>query len=138
MRGWAALLPMAAIIGIFAVINAQALATSTPTTAFDGTYKLVSSAKLNETYTGRGGMMGHCPDRRPGPLHVVGGKVHYTTASGRRIAGMIGPQGEMDMRMSLPGTNTLEMQVSGNIDNNGTAHIRQRGNSCSYDFLWKK
>jgi hypothetical protein len=82
--------------------------------------------------------MGHCPDRRPGPLHVVGGKAHYTTASGRRIEAMVGPQGEIDMRMSLPGTNTLEMHAAGKIDDNGTATVRQRGNSCSYDFVWKK
>ncbi len=82
--------------------------------------------------------MGHCPERRPGPFHVMNGKAHYTTASGRRIAAMVGPQGDLDMRMSLPGTNTLEMQVAGNIDNTGTVHVRQRGNSCSYDFVWKK
>ena len=44
---------------------------------------------------------------------------------------MVGPQGELDMRMSLPGTNTLEMHVAGNIDNTGTIPVRQRGTSCS-------
>ena len=100
--------------------------------------RFVSSVKLNETYTTRGGKTGYCPDRKPGPLHVVAGKAHYTTASGRRIAAMVGPQGELEMRTSDPGTNTLEMQVSGGIDNTGTATVRQRGNSCSYDFVWKR
>lgn len=134
MRSWIALLSIAGLIGVVAAVNAQ----TTSPASFDGTYKLVSSTKLNDTYTGRGGRMGRCPDRRPGPLHVVAGKAHYTTASGRRVDGMVGPQGEIDMRMSLPGTNTLEMHAAGNIDNDGAAHIRQRGTSCSYDFVWKK
>ena len=82
--------------------------------------------------------MGHCPDRKPGPLHVVAGKAYYTMASGHRIAAMVGPQAELEMKMSTPGTNTLEMHAAGGIDNTGTAHLRQRGNSCSYDFVWKR
>ena len=133
-----ALLSMVGFVGFFATANAQTVAAVPPGSAFDGTYRLVTSTKVNETYTGRGGKMGHCPERRPGPLHVLDGKAHYTTASGHRIAAMVGPQGELDMRMSLPGTNTLEMQIAGKIDNTGTVQVRQRGNSCSYDFVWKK
>ena len=136
MRGLG-LVSVVAAFGFFAAANAQTSASANPG-AYDGTYHFVSSTKLNETYTGRGGRMGHCPERKPGPLHVVGGKAHYTMSSGHQIAAMVGPQGELEMRMSAPGTNTLEMHAAGGIDNTGTAHLRQRGNSCSYDFVWKK
>jgi hypothetical protein len=137
MKKQIGLLAVAGFFGLAAAANAQALAAPT-SGAFDGTYHFVSSTKLNETYTTRGGSMGHCPERKPGPLHVVAGKAHYTTGSGRRIAAMVGPQGELEMKMSAPGTNTVEMHSAGGIDNTGTAHLRQRGNSCSYDFVWKK
>jgi hypothetical protein len=30
------------------------------------------------------------------------------------------------------------MDAGGSIDGNGTARVRQRGGSCSYDFVWQK
>jgi hypothetical protein len=70
------------LVGIFcfsAVALAQTPAPSTAATAFDGTYALVSSAKVNETYTERSGRLGQCPNRRPGPLHIANDQARYTT-----------------------------------------------------------
>ena len=54
-------------------------------------------------------------------------------------AGVSGPQGELTMRSaSLGGTRPFRMDATGSIDANGTAHVRQSGASCSYDFIWQK
>jgi hypothetical protein len=55
------------IVGFFGLVSAagaQAPSSPTASTQFDGTYRFVSSVKLNETYTtSRGGeRMGQCPD----------------------------------------------------------------------------
>ena len=80
--------------------------------------------------------MGHCPDRIPGPLTIIQGKVRYTSETGRQFEGTVGSQGEFAMRLAEP--NVSEMHVSGVIDGAGAARVRQRGNSCSYDFVWGK
>ena len=87
--------------------------------------------------------MGQCPDRRAGPLTIYSGQAHYTTATGRKLRGRVGPQGELAMRMVAPpssggGIRPFEISVSGNVDGAGTARARQRSNSCSYDFVWQK
>lgn len=86
--------------------------------------------------------MAPCPSRRPGPLHVVGGKAHYTTATGYRLAGMVGPQGELAMRVEATapngGSRPIEMNLNGNIDAGGTVHARQIGYGCSYDYVWHR
>lgn len=123
---------------LLATANAQAASSSTPAASFDGTYRLVSSTKVNEMYTSYNGQMGMCPDRKPGPLHVMGRRVHYTTATGYRLEGTVGPQGELTMRSEMiGGSRPARMQASGSIDGGGAAHIRQTGSSCSYEFVWQ-
>ena len=142
MRRSIGLLGIAGLIGAFAVVNAQAQTASTAGTAFDGKYRFVSSTNVNATYTSRKGQTGQCPGRRAGPLHVVNGRAHYTTATGYRVGGTVGPQGELMMRASAPanqgGSQPIDLSVTGNIDASGTAHVRQLGYQCSYDFVWQR
>ena len=133
------------IIGLFgflAAANAQAPSPSGAGTRFDGTYALVSSTKVTPTYRTRGGQMGQCADRTAGPLTVAQGQARYQTETGFALQGPVGPQGQLAMRsLTPPGSNgyqPLDIIVSGNIDNTGTARARQISNSCSYDFVWRK
>jgi hypothetical protein len=133
------------IVGFFGLLGAAVAQTpsSVPGASFDGTYRFVSSASVNKTYVTRGGHMGQCPDRRAGPLTIFGGQAHYTTATGRKLKGRVGSQGELAMRLVAPpssggGYRPFEISVSGNVDGAGTARARQKSNSCSYDFTWQK
>jgi hypothetical protein len=72
------------------------------------------------------------PNRKPGPLHIVGGRVDYTTATGYRLEGTVGSQGELTMRSEWsPVPRPARMQASATVDGNGTAHVRQEGSACS-------
>ena len=127
--------------GFFAVGNAQTPPPSAGGPYYDGTYRLVSSALVNATYTTRKGQTGPCPNRRAGPFHIENGKARYTTASGFRVRGTVGPQGELAMRAEEPskwGTQPIDISVSGTIDGSGTVRVRQLSHSCSYDFVWQK
>lgn len=131
------------IAGVFGLVaGAQAQAPSPADTQFDGSYTLVSAAKVNQTYRTRGGQMGQCADRSAGPLSIAQGQAQYTTETGYQLRGPVGPQGELSMRsLAPPGSNgfrPIEIVVNGAIDGAGTARIRQTGNSCSYDFVWQK
>jgi hypothetical protein len=45
------------------------------------------------------------------------------------------------MRAEAPGnwgTQPIDLSVSGGIEGNGTARVRQLSHSCSYDFVWQK
>lgn len=133
------LLSIVGFFGLLAAANAQTAPSATGGTAFDGTYRLKSSTKVNNMYTAYNGQMGMCPNRKPSPLHIVGGRVHYTAGSGYRFGGTVGPQGELTMQSEMiGGSRPARMQASGAIDASGTAHIRQMGSACSYDFVWQK
>ena len=125
--------------GLLAAANAQTPPPSTAGTPFDGTYRLVSAATVNATYTTRKGQTGQCPDRRAGPLTIANGQAQYTSATGYRVRGTVGQQGELAMRASGPGqSQPIEIRVSGQIDGAGTVRARQTSNSCNYDFVWQK
>jgi hypothetical protein len=132
------------IIGFVGLLDAANAQTPGAGAAFDGTYRLVSSARVNATYVDRNGRSGPCPDRRAGPLHIENGRIRYTTATGYKIRGTVGPQGELTMDIVAPpnssnaGSAPLDISVSGNIDSAGTARVRESGHSCSYDFVWQK
>lgn len=144
MRRSIGILGIVGFIGALAAVNAQAQPASTAGTAFDGTYRFVSSARLNATYVDRNGRTGPCPDWRTGPLHIANGRIRYTTASGYKLRGTVGPQGELAMGLVAPsnsnnaGSQPVNLSVSGNIDSAGTARVRESGHSCSYDFVWQK
>ena len=135
------LLSIVGFFGLLAVANAQ---TAPAPTAFDGTYRPVSWTKANAMYTDKTGRMAPCPDRRPGPLHIANGEARYTTASGYKLRGTVGPQGQLTLGLVAPGNarnagaRTLDLNTSGQIDNTGTARVHQSGASCSYDFAWQK
>jgi len=126
------------IVGLYC-LPAVAHAQSAAGARFDGTYRFVSSAKVTQSYTARGGMSAPCPDRASGPLTIARGQAHYTSETGRELNGTVGPQGELVMRAIEPGTSRpVELQVDGRVDAAGTARARQRGAGCSYDFVWQK
>jgi hypothetical protein len=137
------LLAIVAFFGLVAAADAQAPPPpSAAGTPFDGTYRLVSAARVNKIYTTRKGQMGQCPARQPGPLSIVQGQAQYTSATGYQVLGTVGPRGELAMRSVAPpttgGSQPLEISVNGRIDGTGTIHVRQRSNLCSYDFVWRK
>jgi hypothetical protein len=128
--------------GLVATADAQTPSSSTAGAPFDGTYQLVSSAKVNKTYTTRKGQMGQCANRIAGPLTIVQGQARYTSATGYQVEGTVGSQGELATRSSAPptlgGSQPIETSVYGRIDGTGTVRVRQRSNLCSYDFFWRK
>ena len=139
MRRRIGLLWIVGFFGLLAAADAQTPSSSTAGAPFDGTYRFVSSAKVNKTYVTRGGQMGQCPDRSAGPLTIVMGQARYTSATGYQLEGTVGSQGELAMRAAGPGqSQPIEITVSGRIDGAGTVRARQSSNSCSYDFVWRK
>jgi hypothetical protein len=132
------------IVGFFGLLAAANAQTAPAPTAFDGTYRPVSWTKANAMYTDKTGRMAPCPNRRPGPLHIANGEVRYTTASGYKLRGTVGPQGELAMGLDAPGnarsagSTSLNLNTNGQIDSTGTARVHQSGASCSYDFVWQK
>lgn len=128
-------------LGLLTAANAQTPPPSTAGTPFDGKYRLVSAARVNATYTTRKGQSGPCPDRRAGSLTIVNGQARYTSATGYRVRGTVGPQGELAMRAVAPSSwasQPIDLSVNGSIDGAGTARVRQLSHSCSYDFVWQK
>ncbi len=132
-------------IGSFGWLVAANAQTPPPaaSTRFDGDYAFVSSAKVNQSYTTRGGRLFQCPELSAGPLTVSQGRASYTTATGHQLTGTVGPQGQLAMgSMAAPssggGYRPVETNVSGSVSANGYARARQMGNSCSYEFLWQR
>jgi hypothetical protein len=139
MQTQTGLIAAVSFLGLLGAANAQTGTPANAGTAPNGTYHVVSSQKVNAMYTSYNGQTAQCPNRKPGPLHIAAGHVHYTTATGVRLAGMVGPQGELTMRSEMVGgSRPARLQASGAVDANGTAHVRQLGSSCSYDFVWQK
>jgi hypothetical protein len=71
----------------------------------------------------------------------MNGKARYTTATGYKVRGTVGPQGELAMRAIEPNSwagQPIDLSVSGTVDGTGTARVRQLSHSCSYDFAWQK
>jgi hypothetical protein len=139
MRGQVGIISGIGFIGLLAAANAQTAPPAATGRTFDGTYRFVSSTNVNQMYTSYNGQSGMCPNRKPGPLHIAGGRAHYKTPTGYRLGGTVGPQGELALRSEMVGSSRpARLQASGSIDASGTAHIRQMGSSCSYDFVWKR
>ena len=142
MRSQIGLLSLVGLLSLLATADAQTPPRSIANTAFDGTYRLVSTAKVNQTYRSRGGQMLQCADRTPGPLTIVNGQAKYTTETGYQLNGTVGPKGELVLRMLTGGGNVhsrpMEMRTMAQIDGTGTVRARQTGGSCSYDYVWQK
>jgi hypothetical protein len=138
MRRQLGLLSIVGFLGLAAAADAQT-PSSTAAAPFDGTYRFVSAARVNTTFITKKGQYGQCPDRTPGPLKIVRGQARYTSASGYRLRGTVGPQGELAMRSSAPGiSRPIDISVNGRIDGTGTVRARQTSNACNYDFVWQK
>jgi hypothetical protein len=135
--------------GVLATANAQAQEPATVGAAFDGTYQFVSSARLNATYVDRNGRTGPCLERRAGPLHIANGQVRYTTATGYKLTGYkltgtVEPQGELTIGLIAPsnsrnaGSQPLNLNVTGQIDGDGTVRASLITNQCNFDLIWRK
>jgi hypothetical protein len=141
MSGAKVLLLGAGVLGFVAAAQAQ---TAAPSTAFDGTYRAVSGTSVNPTYTDRNGRTGYCPNRKPGPLHIMNGQARYTTATGYKLRGTVDAQGQLALGLVAPGNASnagaqpVNLTMNGQIDSTGTVRVRQTGASCSYDFVWQK
>jgi hypothetical protein len=139
MRSRVGLLSLLGLLGLIATADAQ-----TPTnTAFDGTYRVVSTAKVNQTYLSKAGRALPCVDRTPGPLTIVNGHAKYTTETGIELVGAVAPNGELDLQPMDPHAGAglgrpFGLRMKAAIDSTGTVHARQTGFSCSYDFVWRK
>jgi hypothetical protein len=141
MRRRIGLLSIVGFFGLLAAADAQTPPAAVSGGSYDGNYRLVSSANVNATYTTRKGQTAPCPSRRAGPLHITNGRARYTTATGLKVRGTVGPQGELAMQAAAPskwGTQPIDLSVNGTVDRSGTARIRQLSHSCSYDFVWQK
>jgi hypothetical protein len=139
MRRQIGLLSIVGVFGLLGTADAQTVSALTAGPAFDGTYRALASAKVNPMSIEQNGNMIPCPDRMPGPLTIVQGQARYTDASGDRVDGIVGPQGELAMGAAKPGgARAMELAVRGSVAANGTVRARQEGNSCSYDFVWQK
>lgn len=136
------LLWICGFFGVLASANAQTPPTSTAASTFDGTYRLVSTSSINATYTDRNGRTAPCPNRRPGPLHIEHGQARYTNATGYKLRGTVGPQGELAMRSASEpakyGGMTIERAITGKIDGDGMVRARLITNQCNYDLIWRK
>jgi hypothetical protein len=129
MRTKTGLLSIAGFLGL--VVAAEAAS------PFDGTYQVSSSTKVNQTFLSRGGDMGYCPDRRPGPFTVVDGVARYSTQSGDNLVAPVAPNGQFEMR-HVDSDGSSPLRVLGEINVDRRVYVRQMGNSCSYDFVWQK
>jgi hypothetical protein len=134
------------ILGIFgfsAAAIAQTPPASTAGTRFDGTYRFVSSTKLNENYMTGTTRIGQCSDRRVGPLTIVNGQAryNYNRQLDWKVEGTVGSQGELAMRLVAPiGSHKsfFEIFVNGRVEGNGTVSARQISYRCNYDLIWQK
>ena len=131
--GWPAI---GGIFSFFAAAEAQTLALSTATTAFDGSYVLVSSTS--------GAANARCRGATPGPLVTAQGRAEFTNLLGHHshFEGTIGSQGELVMRSTAIGQlkrSSLAWLVSGGIDRDGTVRARLNcWDGCTYDLVWQK
>jgi hypothetical protein len=127
--GW---LAIGGIFSFFAAAEAQTVALSTATPAFDGTYAFVSSTS--------GAVNARCKGARPGPLVTAQGRAKFTNLiTAGHFDGTIGSQGELVMRSAAVGHSDIaEWVVSGRIDRDGTVRARMNCGECIYDVVWQK
>ncbi len=130
-----------ALLSVIGFIGSAAYAQAQSGGRFDGTYQPLSSKKVSQTYVTRQGIMGECPDRTPGPLTIRNDRGEYLSEPGRRFEGTVNPQGQLLIK-GIEQANTegrpFAMNVTGMVDGTGTAYVRQLGNSCSYDFVFRR
>jgi hypothetical protein len=137
--GW---LWMVGFFGLVSAAGAQAPSSPTASTQFDGTYALVSSTA--GSYRDYANRPGQCPERRPGPLTIAQGRVHWSNPStGNEWVGTVGSHGELAMSLiSQPGARTqglgFEATASGSLDHDGTVRLHTAARYCSYDLVWQK
>ena len=139
--GWLSLI---GFLGLAVAADAQTPLSQTAGSQFDGTYALVSSTKLTETFTqSQTGRMRPCPDWQVGPLTIVGGQARVSFVSTSHgvhadFDGMVGSQGELVIRSVNPAYDApAERLLNGRIDGTGTvrAHLLS---GCSFDYVWRK
>ena len=140
MRMRIGLLSIVGFFGLLATANAQTTSASTAGTRFDGTYRFVSSAKVNPMYTAMNGRMAPCPDRTPGPLTIQNGQARYTAESAMCCKDRSGRTASWICEWSRSRSAALAQWrcARRQIDNAGTVRVRQIGSACAHDFVWQK
>ena len=139
--GW---LSLVGFFGLAVAADAQTPLSQTAGSQFDGTYALVSSTKLTETFiVPESGRMRPCPDWQVGPLTIVRGqaKVSFVSTSHGVHAdfdGMVGSKGELVIRSVNPAYDApAERLLNGRIDGAGTVRARLI-TGCKFDYVWRK
>jgi hypothetical protein len=139
--GW---LSLVGFFGLAVAADAQTPLSQTAGSQFDGTYALVSSTKLTQTFTqSQTGRTRPCPDWEVGPLTIVRGQPRFSSASSSAVSaefeGMVGSQGELAMKsVNSAYDEPAERLLNGRIDGTGTVRARLTGHYCTYDFVWRK
>ena len=109
--GW---LSLVGFFGLAVAANAQTPSAQTAGSQFDGTYALVSSTKLTQTFVqSQTGRMRPCPDWEVGPLTIARGQARLSAASTSHAVraefeGMVGSRSELAMRSVNPGIRTRQ------------------------------
>lgn len=87
-------------------------------TAFDGTYQVAFSTKVNQMYTSSKGHMAPCADWKPGSLTISHGRARYTAEAGYQVTGNVSPNGELEMRHYSVGVGASPSLDAHNSDTN--------------------
>ena len=139
--GW---LSLVGFFGLAVAADAQTPLSQTAGSQFDGTYALVSSTKLTETFVVPSqGRMRPCPDWEVGPLTIVRGQARVSAVSTSHAVhadfdGMVGSQGELAMRSVNPAYDSPNVRlINGRIDGAGTVRARLIS-GCDFDYVWRK
>lgn len=139
--GW---LSLVGFFGLAVAADAQTPLSQTAGSQFDGTYALVSSTKLIQTFTqSQTGRMRPCPDWEVGPLTIVRGQARVSAASSSHAVraefqGVVGSRGQLAMRSVNPAYDApAERLLNGTIDGTGTVRARLI-TGCDFDYVWRK
>jgi hypothetical protein len=138
--GW---LSLVGFFGLAVAAGAQTPLSQTAGSQFDGTYALVSSAKLTQMFTGPHGLR-YCPDGTAGPLTIARGQARLSITYYGNVPvdfeGTVGSQGELAMRSAIPlmRDHLVERLLNGRIDGTGTVRARLTNPNCNFDYVWRK
>jgi hypothetical protein len=102
------------------------------TTAFDGTYNLVSVQNMSKgnTLTGTSANLSSCPNYNASPLVIANGLAEFDVLY-LRFQGYVTPQGLLEMRSGQG------HHFSGQINPQGVIAGRATG-ACAYNVSWHK
>jgi hypothetical protein len=129
------------LIGLaFAVTAAAQPPTTSTTTKFDGTYVIVSVTGLTQTFKHGTGQCPTATTATVSPFTITNGQVKGSNNFGSIQAeyeGFVNAQGQFTTRGTNPLTGTAIAGL-GQINNDGTVHVRIIGWYCDWDQVWQR